>query len=190
VDYKLMNVEALWPRIDRPYKYDPSVGERGSSVPADLTDEEASYEITLIIKPEQAKDLAKAMADTAKASGKHKDKVWSPGGLGDLFEKDENCYRVKCNIKTYGDPGTKPVEFMDDGRKAEPGFQLTTGSIVHAMIRIAPWAYAGKIGVGLRPKAFKVVRLAERTGGIQSDPFSDTSSGKSTDDPFDDAIPF
>lgn len=190
MDYKLMNVEALWPRIDRPYKYDPSVGERGSSVPADPTDEDASYEITLIVTPEQAKDLAKAMVDTAKKSDKLKGKEWKPGGLEDLFEKDENCYRVKCNIKTYGDPNTKPVEFMDDGSKAAPGFQLTSGSIVHAMIRIAPWAYAGKIGVGLRPKAIKVVRLAERTGGIQSDPFDATPGGQRSEDPFDDEIPF
>lgn len=199
MDYRMTNVQALWPRIDRPYKYDKA---QGRFVATDPTDPDGTYEMNLIVTEEQATELAKKMREAFNADEKSKGKQWivekkDPDtglkqqtvvkSLDDIFQKDEGCYRVKLNIKTYGDPGTKPRQFMQDGTPAAADFQLTTGSIIHAMVQIKVWQYGDKVGVGLRPRGVMVVRLEDRkepTGG--GNPFGDLIEGGN---PFADLAP-
>ena len=199
MDFRLTNVEALWPRIDRPYKYNPA---KNNADPTDPTDREGSYELSLIVTEEQAKELAGKMREVFNSSELCKDKQWiverkdpETGlkqqivvkSLEDLFVKDDNCYRVKTQIKTYGDPKTKPRQFMQDGTPAADDFQLTSGSIVHVMLQIKDWQYGDKVGISLRPRGVMVVRLAEKKEPeAQSNPFGDLVQN---DSPFADLTP-
>ena len=210
MQHKLMNVEAKWPKIDRPYVFNPSIGERGGSEPTEATNPDGSYEIHVLISEEQAKELAKLMAKTYKEDAAEKKfptdrtavqkdkKIWKPAAHHALFEQEEDGrYRVKCNIKTYSDPKTKPNQFHKDGTKCADDFQLTSGSIIHIMVKIAPWNYAGKTGVSIRPKSVKVMELKEWESDDGGDVFADQTVPTEDSDPFatgandfDDEIPF
>ena len=110
--------------------------------------------------------------------------------LDDIFEKVDGVYRAKLKMPTYGDPDTKPKQYMSDGTPAADDFQLTSGSIVHVMFRIRTWAYGNKVGIALRPTGVMVVRLAERQDPpaeamfddlVENDPLKDTLMGKALD---------
>ena len=59
MDYRLENVDALWPKIDKPYKFDAA---QNRSVPADVTDPDARYELHIVVSQEKATELAKKKA--------------------------------------------------------------------------------------------------------------------------------
>lgn len=198
MQHKLMNVDALWPKIDRPYVFNSKIGERGGSEPTEATDKNGSYELHCVLTKKQAEELAKAMKEEFKNKKQKGWEAWEPKGLDDIsnFKKDDGVWRVKTVHKTYGDPRSKPSQYMLDGTKCPDDFQLTTGSKIHVMLQLAPWCVSGKAGVTLRPKAVKVVELLERLDG--GDPFADESKAVASDDPFatgasndfDDEIPF
>ena len=198
MQHKLMNVDALWPKIDRPYVFNSKIGERGGSEPTEATDKNGSYELHCVLTKKQAEELAKAMKEEFKNKKQKGWEAWEPKGLDDIsnFKKDDGVWRVKTVHKTYGDPRSKPSQYMLDGTKCPDDFQLTTGSKIHVMLQLAPWGVSGKAGVTLRPKAVKVVELLERLDG--GDPFADQSvKAAVSDDPFapnandfDDEIPF
>ena len=56
--YKIENVECLWPKLDRAYKFDAM---QNRSVNTDATDPEGSYEVNLVLTAAQAKELAGKM---------------------------------------------------------------------------------------------------------------------------------
>lgn len=202
MDYRLENVEALWPRIDKAYAWNEAKGQSDETSP---TDPKGAYEMTVIMREEQAKDLASKMREVFNTDEKSKGKQWvitkeDPNtglesqkvvkSLDDIFVKDDGVYRAKLKMPTYGDPKTKPKQYMSDGTPAADDFQLTTGSIVHVMLRIRVWAYGKKLGVALRPSGVMVVRLAERQDPpaeamfddlVENDPLKDTLMGKALD---------
>lgn len=184
MDYRLENVDALWPKIDKPYKFDAA---QNRSVPADVTDPDARYELHIVVSQEKATELAKKMREAFNGSDKTKDKTWAVSSLADIpgFKEDEGVWRVKLQKKTYADATSKPRQFMQDGTPAAADFQLTTGSKIHVMIRIAPWAYAGKTGVTLRPEGVMVVELAERKDPPAESMFGDLTPGGN---PFADVV--
>ena len=73
MDYRLENVEALWPRIDKAYAYDKA---QGSSIPVAATDPSGAYEMQVIMREEQAKDLASKMKEVFNSDEKTKGKDW------------------------------------------------------------------------------------------------------------------
>ena len=203
MDYRLENVEALWPRIDKAYAWNEAKGQSDETLP---TDRDGAYEMTVIIREDQAKDLASKMREVFNTDEKTKGKQWvitkedpETGlesqkvvkSLEDIFVKDDGVYRAKLKMPTYGDPNTKPKQYMSDGTKAADDFQLTSGSIVHVMFRIKTWAYGKKVGIALRPTGVMVVRLADRQDPpaeamfddlVEADPLRDTLIGKALDD--------
>ena len=203
MDYRLENVEALWPRLDKAYAYDKA---QGSSIPVAATDPSGAYEMQVIMGEDQAKDLAAKMKEVFNSDEKSKGKQWivkkkdpETGmesdklvkSLDDIFTKDDGVYRAKLKISTYGDPRTKPRQYMSDGTPAAEDFQLTSGSIIHVMFRIKTWEYGGRVGIGLRPTGVMVVRLAEPQEApasamfddlIEADPLRNTLMGKALDD--------
>ena len=59
LNYNINNVEALWPRIDKTYKYD-TMEQR--TIPCNPTDDGASYTIQFRMTTDQAKELWDNMA--------------------------------------------------------------------------------------------------------------------------------
>ena len=178
MDYRLTNVKALWPKLDRAYKFDPTPTEnrpKGGSVPCDATDPDGKYEMHVIMSDEQAKDLANTMRKAWKESDKTKAEPFYATDLDQIFPQNEdNTGRIgKLVKKTYQDANSKPRQYMKDGSKAADDFQLTTNSTIHVMLKIYPWSFAGKTGVQLRPEGVMVVELAEREQQEQSNPFDD-----------------
>ena len=58
MNHNINNVEAMWPRINRTYKFDNT---EKRSVPCDATDDGASYTLQFRMNEAQAKDLYKHM---------------------------------------------------------------------------------------------------------------------------------
>ena len=178
MDYRLTNVKALWPKLDRAYKFDPTPTEnrpKGGSIACDATDPDGKYEMHVIMSDEQAKDLANQMRKAWKESDKTKAEPFYATDIEDIFPQNEdNTGRIaKLVKKTYQDANSKPRQYMKDGSKAAEDFQLTTNSTIHVMLKIYPWSFAGKTGVQLRPEGVMVVELAEREQQEQSNPFND-----------------
>ena len=173
--YKIENVECLWPKLDRAYKFDAM---QNRSVNTDATDPEGSYEVNLVLTAAQAKELAGKMRSEFTAQRKDDWKDWTPKSLDEVFKKDETGHYVaKITKKTYGDAGSKPLQYMQDGSPAAADFQLTSGSKIHIQFLIKPWQYAKKVGVGLRPTDIMVVELAERTSAGSGNPFAHKAVG-------------
>ena len=59
--YVIENVDALFPRINQTYRFDPSAGEKGRSVPCDPFDPNAVYEMKFKMSGPSAKALYKVM---------------------------------------------------------------------------------------------------------------------------------
>ncbi len=67
--YVIENVEALWPRLDRTYKFDQREnGGKGGSVPCAPSDQGAAYDLSFKMTKDQATKLYQDMAaEFAKA---------------------------------------------------------------------------------------------------------------------------
>ena len=95
--YIIENVEALWPRINKPYRFDNA---ENRTVPCDAFDDNAKYEIKFRMTKDQAKALYLEMC---KAYEARKEKGW-PEKVDNPFTKDdEGMYVYKASLKgAYG----------------------------------------------------------------------------------------
>lgn len=152
MQYKIENVEALWPRINRTYKFDS--GER-KSVPCDPKDPAAAYDMAFRMTKEQAKDLWSAMC---KAYKEKADSSW-PDKPTNPFKEDEGFYIGKAKLKgNYnGEPTKKPKQYDAKGIALPDDFMLTTGSMVNIAITFTPYNMR-EAGVSLRLRAVQVLR--------------------------------
>ena len=161
----IRKVVARYPRLNRTYRYDPTAGERGKSVPCDPTADGAKYELQFVMNAAQAKDLYTVMA-TAYNARAASEKSW-PKKLGkatEVFKKDEDGnYIAKAVLKgAYGADETKPPKQVDSKNNPLPkDFELTTGSTVNVQISCVPYSMRDH-GVSLRLRAVQVLELAER----------------------------
>ena len=119
MDFRLTNVEALWPKLDKAYKFDAA---QNRSVPCDATDPDGSYELHIVVTEDQAKELAGKMRTAFNESEKVKGKTWDVKSLDDIpsFTRDEGAWRIKTSKKTYSDATSKPRQFMQDGGRVRP----------------------------------------------------------------------
>ena len=180
MEKKLKSVLCQWCRLDKAYKFSAA---ESRSVQTEATDPDGSYEVTLVLTEEQAKDLAGDMRKTFEAEKQSGWADWAPQALTDVFKRDDTGhYLAKLRKKTYGDPGSKPRQWMQDGGAAAPDFQLTSGSTIHAAILLKAWSMGGRSGVTLRPLDIMVVNLAEASSsGGGGNPFA---SDAITSNPF------
>ena len=103
------NVEALWPRIDKPYKWND---EQGGTRPANANDPEAHYELNIILDNDQLKGLIKAMKaawDAGVAAKRITAKTKDIRTLAKIEAQEDGRYKVFCKIKNY-DPTCKPKQ--------------------------------------------------------------------------------
>ena len=153
-NYKIKNVEALWPRINTTYKFDVS---ENKSVPCSALDDGAEYSLQFKMKEDTAKSLYKEMSSMYKTK---KQKGW-PEKLTFPFEKDDDgIYVGKAKLKgAYGtDPTRKPTHYDAKGNRLDGDFGLTTGSTINILVSFYPWSMRGVGGVSLRLRAVQVLK--------------------------------
>jgi len=152
------DVEALWPRINRCYRFD---NKKKKSVPCGAFDDGAKYETSFRMNKAQAKKLWAAMLTAYKEKAATQD-GW-PDKFDNPFTKDEDdAFTFKASLKgAYGKDATrKPTQYDARNTVLDEDFMLTTGSTVNIAVSFTP--YNGSIGTGvsLRLRAVQVIRYA------------------------------
>ena len=98
--YIVTGATALYPRIDKPYKF-----ENNGRIPCAATDDGAEYTMSLVLTREQAVPLYNAMK-TAYNEGK--DPKWKAFPSSDeVFERNENgeyIARTKLKVRSTANP--------------------------------------------------------------------------------------
>ena len=151
--YVVSNVEALWPRINKTYKFDNA---ENRTVPCDAFDEGAKYETRFRMTKDQAKAL---FVEMVKAYESKKEKGW-PDKFDMPFKKEEDgTYTYKASLKgAYGKDATfKPVQYDAKSVKLPDDFMLTTGSTVNVAVTFTPYNMR-EAGVSLRLRAVQVIK--------------------------------
>ena len=181
--YLVNNVEALYPRINKTYRFD-NVENR--SVPCDPLDDGAAYEMSFRMSKDQAKEL---FTEMAKAYQEKREDKW-PAKLDMPFKKDDDgMFTHKAKLKgAYGnEPTRKPVHYDAKGIKLPEDFMLTNGSLVNVAIVFVPYNMRDN-GVSLRLRAVQVIDLKP----MQDDsPFTAVEGFEATasDNPFEEDAP-
>ena len=151
--YVISNVEALWPRMNKTYKFDNA---ENRTVPCDAFDEGAKYETRFRMTKDQAKALFMEMVKAYEAK---KEKGW-PDKFDMPFKKEEDgTYTHKASLKgAYGKDATfKPVQYDAKSVKLPDDFMLTTGSTVNVAVTFTPYNMR-EAGVSLRLRAVQVIK--------------------------------
>ncbi len=178
--YIIENVEALWPRINKPYRFDNA---ENRTVPCDAFEDGAKYEIKFRMTKDQAKALYLEMC---KAYEERKEKGW-PEKVDNPFTKDDDgMYVYKATLKgAYGKEATlKPVQVDSNGSKLPEDFMLTTGSTVNVAVIFVPYNMR-EAGISLRLKAVQVIKYVPMES---STPFGKVEGGftfQKDDNPFE-----
>lgn len=178
--FLIKNVEALWPRINKTYKFDNA---ENRTVPCDPFEDGAKYEMKFRMTKDQAKELYLGMC---KAYEDRKEKGW-PDKVDNPFAKDEDgMYSYKATLKgAYGKEATlKPVQYDSNGVKLPEDFMLTTGSTVNVAVIFVPYNMR-EAGISLRLKAVQVIKYVPMEA---SSPFEKVEGGftfEKEDNPFE-----
>jgi len=176
IPFRIDNVEALWPRLNTTYKFD---NKEKRSVPCDVFDDGAKYELNFRMTQAQAKKLFSDMkaAYTEKSSADWPEKFNNP------FNKDEEgMYVYKSTLKgAYGKDATrKPAQYDAANTKLGDDFLLTTGSTVNIAGVFVPYHNAGMgTGVSLRLNAVQVIKYVPLQ---TTSPFEATEGFEVTED--------
>jgi|TARA_Y100000356_G_scaffold78907_1_gene65276 hypothetical protein len=176
------NVEAIYPRINRPYRFDQKAGK---TMPCEAHEDGAEFRLQFRMDRKQAGDLYKTMhqAYSATKANNWPDKFEPP-----FKDEGDGFFTFNAKIKAqYNNQITRPISHMDS--KAQPlpeGFELTHGSTVNIACVLIPYhTKTAGTGVSLRLSAVQVLKLAERQG---YNPFSAVDGGftlqQNEDNPF------
>jgi len=179
-NYIIENVEALWPRINKPYRFDNA---ENRTVPCDPFDDNAKYEIKFRMNKDQAKALYLGMCEAYEA---RKEKGWPEKVEMPFTKDDEGMYVYKASLKgAYGKEATlKPVQVDSNGVKLPEDFMLTTGSTVSVAVIFVPYNMR-EAGISLRLKAVQVIKYVPMEA---STPFGKVEGGftfQKDDNPFE-----
>jgi hypothetical protein len=153
--FRISNVEALWPRLNTTYRFD---NKEKRSVPCDVFDDGAKYELRFRMSNTQAKKLFSEMkaAYVKKAADSWPEKFNNP-----FTKEDGGTYTFKSTLKgAYGKDATrKPAQYDATNAKLDDDFLLTTGSTVNIAGVFVPY-HADTIGTGvsLRLSAVQVIK--------------------------------
>lgn len=156
------DVEALYPKLDQPYRYDKKKGVKGLTVPCDATDDNAAYEMSIRMPKEKAVPLYKAM----KAAYENKKAAnWPDMPKSDaVFEiDDDGMYTAKTKLKAKFDKDLvdPPKQFDANNVPLAKDFLLTTGSTVNCLLSLVPYSNTSMgDGVSLRLRQVQVTKLA------------------------------
>ncbi len=156
MSYLIKKVDILYPRVDKPYRFDNT---EGRSIPCGPLEKGAKYETKFRMGEETATALMQVMA---VAYNEKRKKNW-PEKVPMPFDRDEDgAYIGKCNLKGTFDgieAVNPPKHFDAKNNELAEGFQLTTGSIANLYVEPVPYHGGGDIGTGvsLRLRAVQVI---------------------------------
>lgn len=165
--YVAKSVTALWPKIDRPYRFDQ---DENRSVACGATEDGAAYELNFRIAKEDAKELwswvDEAWKGFLKANGKKPEKMKNMPYTEDKEDPSQLIFKAKLKA-AYSGQATKPPAVFNAANQAitDEGFQLTSGSTVNVALQAVPYATGVASGVSLRLRAVQVLELAETAAG-------------------------
>ena len=196
MSFVLKEVTALWPKLNRTYRFDSA---EMRSVPCDPKADGAEYTVNVEMSPEQAKELHKYCKEAWDTFAKK-----NPGAEFENkpYKKNEQglvVAKLKLKGAYNGEPTRKPRQFDASNNLLPDDFELTTGSTINVQVQAIPYATKMAQGVSLRLGAVQVVELAE---GNVSSPFGEVDGGfkggnkpfgeieKPKADSFEDDIPF
>jgi hypothetical protein len=170
MQYTIKNVEALWPRINRPYKFDTV--ER-KSMPCDPKDPAGTYELMFRMTSGQAKEL---FAEMTKAwNERRKTETTWPEKFTNPFKKEEDtgCWTGRAQLRASfnGELTQKPKQYSRDGQLYGDDFMLTTGSKINISTTLIPYKMpSGAYGVSVRLRGVHVIEYREM---VSPNPFGD-----------------
>ena len=181
----VMNVKALYPRLNQTYRFDRAAGERGMSVPCDRAEEGAAYEMSFKMTKGQAVPLYNQMKSYYEAE---KAANWPTMPKSDeIFEVDpDGNYIAKTKLKgSYGkDLVDPPVQYDSSNNLLPKDFMLTTGSDINVGLSCVPWQSPNGAGVSLRLKEVQVVKLEPMNAKTQQSSFGVVEGGFKAADGF------
>ena len=181
MNYKIVGVEALYPRINKTYKFDN--GEN-RSVPCDPLDDGATYEMSFKMDEKQAKALMTAMASAYKEKREAK---WPEKFPVPFSKDDDGMYIGKAKLKgAYGKDATaKPKQYDAKNKVLPDDFQLTSGSTVNIAVVLVPYNMRDA-GVSLRLRAVQVIKYVPLQVASPFDEVDgfDSDEGESDESPF------
>lgn len=167
MSYLVKNVTALWPKIDRPYRFDQ--GEQ-RSVACSALEDGAAYEMSFKIAKDDAKELW-AYIDTTwkdylKANGKKPTTMANKPFTEDKEDPTQLIFKAKLKA-AYSGQATKPPQVFNAANQliADADFQLTSGSKVNIALQGIGYMTSMAAGVSLRLRAVQVLELAETAAG-------------------------
>ncbi len=173
IPFMINQVEALYPRLDKTYRFD---SKEKRSVPCDVFDDGAKYEVGFRMTSDQAKKLFSQMktAYSERAGDDWPEKFDNP------FTKEEGTYKFKSSLKgAYDKDATrKPIQYDASNTKLPDDFLLTTGSTINIAGVCVPYHAKGiGTGVSLRLGAVQVTNYVpmqmsspfEATEGFEAD---------------------
>tara|TARA_R100000781_G_scaffold30977_1_gene22531 strand:+ start:57 stop:764 length:708 start_codon:yes stop_codon:yes gene_type:complete len=187
LQYIVEDVEALWPKINRPYRFD---NKEKRSVPCDATDDQAKYEIDFRMNKSQAQDLWKAMSG---AYASQKEDSW-PEKIKNPFKKDEEggtfTFKSKLAAAYNGNATPAPAQYDAKNKQLDESFELTTGSTVNVAVVFVPYSIdKERTGVSLRLKGVQVTNYVPRKSISPFKAVDGFASDDSSDDnPFEEVV--
>lgn len=182
MQYTIKNVKALWPRINKTYKYS---AEEQRSVPCDAKDPNAAYEMSF----KMTRDQAKVLLDEMRKAYASKRKPEWPEDFNMPFKKDgDEIFIGKAKLKgNYNGELTNGVGQYDaKGNKLADDFMLTTDSTVNVAVTFVPYNMRDA-GVSLRLRAVQVLEhkpLEQASPFAAMEGFVSIADTKPADDPF------
>lgn len=188
MQHMITNVTARYPRIDKPYKFDPNEGDFGKTVPCSADDTGAQYEMSFVMDKEGASSLKKVCLDAYANAAALAKRPWpaEPKRLPIKAQriKDEAGNETeqlefvgKTNIKAKYPSGYVDVPPQYDAKRnlLPKDFQLTTGSKVNVAVVVVPYYQSPEnYGVTLRLRAVQVLEYREPEA---TNPFGDVDGG-------------
>ena len=158
MQYLISEVEALYPKLDRPYNWSQ---QENRSVPCEWNADNAERSVLLRVPYEKALPLRKAMAE---AYNEQKEEKWPK--FQDNFKVVEGSvkgkdaiFEIKTKLKCY-DADTKVRQFDTDNNILAADFQLTSNSIINVQVTLVPYCLPPRNGTSLRLSAVQVTHLA------------------------------
>ena len=175
-EIQISDVEALWPRLDKPYRFNR---QKMESEPCEATADQAKYETSFKMTPEQAKAL---WADMKSAYDAERAPDW-PDYTMPFKKTDDGQYIFKASKKAAydGTAPTPPIQWDAKATKLPSDFQLTTGSKINMNVKLIPYNGSMGAGVSLRLNALQVMEAAER---VEVSPFGATNGSFVDEQPF------